>query len=154
MSTSGIISTSGQWILTPSGGYVKFNYSAITRSAPQFSKTVSIAGGSNIWTLLNVDDVTTEGIYLITVYGDFSSTPWNLRQSFFAPMGYTRLVNSSVQYTPLSGIYSIHADNGGSFLPKYYYSNVSSNYQRSGLIMFTNSNLNSGSITIKLYRVA
>jgi len=151
MSTTGLIQTDANWNLSAPSGNLNLNYNTITRQSPTIHRVIN-NGIVNQVDLILTDSITTEGIYLVTVVGDFSSTPWNFRFSFFVPLGITALVGGTLGFFGVVAVPGFHAQNGTGYTVGVTHLTVGTNYQRPGLRMYFNNNISSGSITVKAYR--
>lgn len=151
MSTTGLIQTDANWNLSAPSGNLNLNYNTITRQSPTINRVIS-NGVVNQVDLILTDSITTEGIYFVTVVGDFSSTPWNFRWAFFIPLGTTALVGGSLGQFDAVAVPAFHAQNGVTYNVTLTHLTVGTNYQRPGLRMYFNNNISSGSITVKAYR--
>lgn len=152
MSTTGIIQTDANWNLT-SSGYLRLNYSNLTRTNPQYTKTITFGTATNGFTLFSNNEITDAGIYLLTIQGDFNSTPWVLRFAAYIPMGYQQLANGQQSSFQAPHLHSLHADNGINFLLFFEYLTVTTNYHCPGLRMTTLNNCNPGTIIVKMYKI-
>lgn len=152
MSITGLIQTDANWKLEAPSGSMVLNYNALLRQSPQYSRTFSPGAGST-FVLINNNDITVDGIYLLTIAANFPSTPWSLSYAAFVPLGFTGLTSiTTALYETFNAMPSYHAQNGVSFGFYFTYNPIGSNYERPGLTLLTFNSFSAGAWYIKAYR--
>lgn len=153
MSTTGLIQTDANWNLNAPAGNLVLNYNVLNREAPQYSASFSTGVGSS-YVIINTNDITQQGIYLLTISATMSSTPWRLSYSAFVPLGYQGLTSILSSYTErFNGLVSFHAQNGVSYDLQFRYNTIGTNYHRPGLTITTSNNCSAGSWVVQCYRI-
>lgn len=152
MSVTGLIQTDANWKLEAPSGSMVLNYNTLLRESPQYSRAFS-PGAGNTFVLINNNDITVDGIYLLTIVVDFPSTPWNLSYAAFVPLGFTGLTSITTNLSEtFNAMPSYHAQNGVSFQFNFTYNTIGSNYERPGLTLKTINGFSAGTWYIKAYR--
>lgn len=151
MSNTGFTTPAGNWTIAPNGS-ISFTYSSLQRAAPSFTKVVTLSSASYVESLLNANEITDQGFYLITIEGNFSSTPWNLRTSIVLPLGF---IKQTPYYAPAgyprTGLHAIHAGNGNVY--RFTYAFTGNNNERNGLQIRANYTFATGTITARFYKI-